>query len=135
MNNSKEFMIINVIVSFGRGEQPREIGTRMSVAIRICLEEYPPEACLEASVAIAKVLVLLGRESTGSDKKQFFGCLKVGLSAIPYMAIAVYCTVRIWSLAVLPISHTHQLRSPHQYSTVAMMASTWFTMAIQYCVL
>ena len=61
MNNSKEFMIINVIVSFGRGEQPREIGTRMSVVIGICLEEYPPEACLEASVAIAKVLVLLGR--------------------------------------------------------------------------
>jgi len=65
------------------------------------------------------------------QKTQIYKSSNLGLSTIPYMAMAILLTVSIWPQAVPYVSHIQEFEFPCQYSMVVTMASIWVKMAVQ----
>ena len=72
MYDSKEFMVINVMVSFSRGEGLQEVGHGCRLPFEFFYMRTPLEAVREVLVMTKKGLVWSGKVSTSCFRKAFF---------------------------------------------------------------
>ena len=96
LDDSKEFPIIDIVISFCRREGGRMIGTGMVIPIGVFCMSTPPEAVREALVIMKKGLVVSGNLITGAERNISLSFTNVSFCSFPYWK-AIPFLVRSWS--------------------------------------